>query len=116
MKRYVEQLKEKPVHVRRNVALGLSGAVTGLVALLWMATMAATGAFSLSPSPGTVASDPGAAQFSETDSNFSELLGAVGESFGGASAEPELTIVDGNTTSTLTPPPSNATDATVIPF
>lgn len=116
MKQYVEQLKEKPVHVRRNVALGLSGIVTGLVAVVWLTTMVSTGAFALSsPSNALVGSD-GTHGFSNTQSNFSELLGAVGGSFGATSTKPELTIVDGNMTSTLTPSSQNNTGATVIPF
>lgn len=115
MKQYVEQLKGKPVHVRRNVALGVSAAVTGLVAVIWVATMASTGAFALS-SQGTIPGNENATEFSDTRSNFSELLGAVDQSFYATSTEPALTIVDGNTTSTLTPSPAHSSEATVIPF
>lgn len=117
MKQYVQNLKAKPEHVRKRIAVGASGAVTAVIALAWFGTLAATGAFSLSN--GVVAdAEPASVAFTNTNvqSNWSQLLGAVG-AVTGASSTPELTIVEGETSSTFTrtetaPSPS----ATVIPF
>ena len=118
MRRHLENLKEKPEHVRHRVALGVSAGVTGLVAVVWLGAHVATGTFALS-SPQAAPEDRAAATgFADARGEFSQLMGAVGGTLGASSNEPALTIVDGNTTSTLTPPPStqNQTDATVIPF
>lgn len=121
MRRHIENLKEQPEHIRRRVAIGVSAGVTGLVAVVWFAAHAAMGTFALSspPPPGTMPEDDAAnAELADAKTNFSQLTGAVGSAFGGGGAsEPELTIVDGNTTSTIRPAENhNQTDATVIPF
>ena len=117
MKRHIDSLKRKPEHIRHRVAMGTAAAITGLVAVVWLVSHAASGTFALS-SPSQLAGEDNATDFADTRTNFSDLVGAVGESLGATSTEPELTIVDGNTTSTITPPPAsgNNTDATAIPF
>lgn len=113
MRRYIEQLKEKPEHIRHRYAIGTAAGITGLVAVAWVVAHAATGTFALNPTPP----EDGAASMPEpSSSSFSELLGAAGASFGGASSEPNVTVVDGETTSTIAPAPAAQTDATVIPF
>lgn len=114
MRRHIENLKEKPEHVRHRVAIGVSAGVTGLVAVLWLAAHVATGTFALSSPQATPT-----AEVTDARGEFSDLVGAVGESLGGSpSSEPELTIVDGNTTSTIAPEADNQnqTDQEVIPF
>lgn len=113
--RHITTLKGKPGHVRERVALLSAASVTGLVAVIWLASLAGSGALALN-SPSDLASDEAAAGFADTKSNFSQLVGAVG-ALNGAPSEPSLTIVDGETTSTVgTPPPQPPSDATVIPF
>jgi len=115
MRRHIENLKKKPEHVRHRMAIGLSAGVTGLVAFLWLAAHVATGTFALS-SPQAAPPE----QVADARGEFSELVGAVGETLGAKpSSEPELTIVDGNTTSTIAPVEpdnQNRTDREVIPF
>jgi hypothetical protein len=114
MRGHIENLKQRPEHVRHRVAIGVSAGVTGLVAVFWLTAHIATGTFALS-SPQ--AAPP--AEMANARGEFSELVGAVGETLGATPAsEPELTIVDGNTTSTITPGPENQnqTSDKVIPF
>lgn len=119
---FLDKMREKPEHVRKQVAVGASGVVTGLVALVWFGTLAATGAFTLAPA-GEVAQEPQAAPVAFTNtnvrSNFQELLGAVGAATGATpSEEPGVTVIDGNTSSTFREdtPVQTSPSATVIPF
>ena len=115
--RHLNQVKAKPEHVRHRIAIGTSAAVTGLVAVFWLVGHATSGTFALSDSPGTRVTEEVAAEFGDSKTQLSDLMGAVGNSFGATSTDPELTIVDGQTSSTITPPPQGQpSDATVIPF
>ena len=116
MRRHLETLKQKPEHVRHRMALGTAAGITGLVGIIWITTLAASGSFALSaPNAGTGDSD-----IAEARSSFNELVGAVGAVGQGSGSvgrnDPELTIIDGQTTSTIAPSRQNPTDATVIPF
>jgi hypothetical protein len=124
MRRHLDNLKARPEHVRRRVAIGASAGVTGLIAVIWLAAHAATGTFALS-TPGSRTTAGGApdeasapSEVTNARGEFSQLLGAVGESFGATSTKPGLSIVDGDTTSTIRPANSqqDQSDATSIPF
>ncbi|HEY0010431.1 MAG TPA: hypothetical protein VGB97_00765 [Candidatus Paceibacterota bacterium] len=114
--KHLNQLKEKPEHVRHNVALGASVGVTAIVAVIWAVSHAASGTFALTSPNASDSEEP--STFADTQGNFKDLLGAVSEGFGATSTNSELTIVDGNTTSTIQPGTAavSASDATVIPF
>jgi hypothetical protein len=115
--RHVNALKEKPEHVRRRVAVGAAGALTGLIAVIWLTAHVTGGSFALDQrEPEAADTTPGIA--GDGREGFSALLGAVGSSFGATSSQPGLTIVDGNTSTTLAPPSptQNQTDETVISF
>lgn len=117
MKEYVAKLKSKPEHVRKRIAVGASGAVTAVIALAWFGTLAATGAFSLST--GVVAeaeSAPVALTNTNIQSNWSQLMGAVGAATGASSSTPDLTIVEGRSSTTFEREQPAPTSATVIPF
>lgn len=120
MKELIQRMKAKPEHVRKRIAFGTSVGVTGLIAFMWVGTMATTGAFALNnKADGTAAAQPEAAPIALTGtnvkSNFSELMGAVGAVASGSSTKPALTIIDGNTSSSLDAKTTNPS-ATVIPF
>lgn len=112
----VHTLRQKPLHVRQNIALGVSGGLTLVVALGWFAANAAAGTFSLAPT--SLASDSGteARQAVAASGNgFTQLLGAAGAAFGATSSPAQITVVDTKTSSTLDhqePSP----EATVIHF
>ncbi len=114
---HIENLRAKPEHVRRRIALGASGGITGIVVVVWAVALATSGSFALTS--GTLASGEPAPNiknaFSETGSSFSNLLGAAGAALGATSTPPSLNIVETNTSSTLDTGAAD-TNATVIPF
>lgn len=113
MRDTIERLRAKPEHVRKQIALGISSGVTGVVALGWIAAVVATGPFTLSaPTSETLANAGTPIESSRTA--FSELLGAVGAATA-TSSEPELVIVETHSSSTVDPEPT-VDNRTVIPF
>ena len=90
MKDYVAKLKAKPEHVRKRIALGTSAGVTALIGVVWLTTMATSGAFAFGNSSQTAAvadsqdqsQDSNSANMALTNTNvktnFSQLMGAVG--------------------------------------
>ncbi len=119
MKDFITRLKQKPEPVRQRIAVATSAGVTGLIAVVWAGTMAASGTFALgTPEAGSAASEPDAFALSGTnvESNFSQLMGAVGAATGATSSEPSLTIIDGQTSSSFDTAPAVNPSATVIPF
>lgn len=107
----VHTLRQKPRHVRENIALGIAGGVTFVVALGWLVAFSANGtlAFSSDNAPDVKEA------VDSSKSNFSDLLGAAGAAFGASSTPAEVTIVETNVRSTLDEP-TVPEDATVIHF
>ncbi len=113
---YVEQLKAKPEHIRRRIALGSSLGITGVVALFWVVALGASGTLALSAPADTGASNGLAEAAGETSSRFGNLLGAVGAASSYTQGgEPALTIVDGSASSTIEAETA-PDERTVIPF
>jgi hypothetical protein len=96
---HLERIRQKPHHVRRQIAFGTALGITLIVTIGWLGAKAGAGTFALN-SPATDAFDTKQA-FSETKSNFSELLGAAGAAGGATSSAPSIVVVDGETRSTL---------------
>lgn len=119
MKDFIANLRQKPEHVRKRIAVGTSVGVTGFVGLVWITAMTATGAFALQNSNTETPNTPSeefALSGTNVQSNFSELMGAVGAATGATSSDPELKIVDGDTSSSFAKEPAPNQSATVIPF
>ena len=106
---YIESLKLKPGHIRERIALGTAAGVTAIVAVGWVTVVASSGSFALAPSDNTndAASDIGAA-FTNTQSGFNSLLGAVGAMGGN---EQSGIMVETESSTTL-----DKGNPTVIPF
>jgi hypothetical protein len=113
----VHTLRQKPQHVRENIAIGVSGGITLLVALGWFAATASNGTLSLAPSATFAdARAPGVQEaVSSSKDNFSQLLGAAGAAMGASSSPATITVVDTRVHSTLDEQ-QVAADATVIHF
>jgi hypothetical protein len=118
MQEFIATLRKKPEHIRKRIALGSSAGITALAALIWGLTLSTNGTFALSSQPAAVSGNDDAYVLSGTSvkSNFSQLVGAVGAVTGATTSEPDLKIIDGNTTSTFDQATSTNTDATVISF
>ncbi len=109
MRDYLEHLKRKPEHVRRQVALGVSGGAAALVFVGWAAMLSASGALTLNDVPA--------------DNSFAQDAQKTGAGLAGAAAafssvlsdEPTVTAVDADASSTLDDSQDTG-EATVIPF
>ena len=115
LSRHIETLRAKPEHVRERITFFTSAGVTGLVALVWVTTLATTGTFSLAPASDTLATETEAVRASQN--TFSQLVGAVGAVVGATSSPAELRIIDAGSSSSLDEREvANTSNATVIPF
>jgi hypothetical protein len=113
---HLERLRAKPHHVRRQIALGSSLAITGLVAIGWMGALVSTPKLAITS--GTESNVNFQEALTDTGSNFSELLGAAGAAFGASTSPAKISVVDTKTSSTMETPRDNHNDTkeTVIPF
>lgn len=117
LQQHLETLRQKPHHVRHQIAYGVAGGVTALVALVWVTTMATSGSFALKSNEG--APDAGSEvtkALATSKTTFTELMGAAGAAFGATSTDPAISVVEIQTTSTFDTKIENDTDKTVIPF
>lgn len=114
---HIERLKEKPSHIRERIAFGVSGGITGLVAIGWLVAMSSSGSFSLATKSVANAVTPSAEvtqSVSQSTSNLNSLMGAAAASFGVGGEDATVKVVETKTTSTLETADTNS--ATAIPF
>jgi len=121
IKEIVAGLREKPEHVRQNMAFGVAAGTTLVVAIAWVGVMAVTGSFSLVPAGNQQiaqsGTDAAASQAAPTPSSLSQLMASAGAAFTGATttAPAHINIVDSNPTTTQDQAGTPA-NATVIHF
>ncbi len=106
---YLETLKVKPGHIRERIAFGTAAGVTAVVAVGWVAVVASSGTFALSPIDPAVQQEVGSA-FADTRSNFDSLLGAVGAAQSGQDSASGIVVETQSSTT------ADAAQPTVIPF
>ena len=116
---FIERLRAKPEHVRRRIAIGASGSITALAALIWVTAFTSSNAFALNtpaaPADMVASGKEIQGSFGEASNGFSNLLGAVGGS-ASPSNEPVLIIVEEKSTSTFEQRQAPVEERTVIPF
>lgn len=118
----IANLKQKPEHVRKRIALGMSVGVTAFIAIIWGGVLVGSGALALgnakTATPTEAAKkDSFALSGTNVQSNFSQLLGAVGAATNSTTSKPALTIIDGKTTSSFSDTAHTPNQsATNIPF
>ncbi len=113
---HIHRLRQQPSHVRERVAFGISGGITGVVALGWLVAMSSSGAFSLTAKTVAESVAPPAEvkqTFSEGTKGFNSLLGAAGATLTGSDPSAAVQVIETRSSSTLD---ASTTDATVIPF
>lgn len=108
MNDFIERLRAKPEHVRKSIALGTAGSVTGLVALVWAVSFSSSGTFAFTPDP--VGERTVSSAFAEASGP--SLLGAVGALI--SKEEGEVEVVGTRASSTVSAP--RPEERTVIPF
>lgn len=113
----VHELRQKPEHVRQNMAFGIAAGTTLVVALGWFGAMSITGSFSLAPT-SPVADAGASAPTPAKNTSLTDLMAAAGAAIGATAttAPASITIVDANATSSKTSDQSVPQDATVIHF
>lgn len=108
MRDFVERLRTKPIHTRKQLAFGASVGITGMVALMWGAAFTSSGALSRTD----VGEEPAiVAAFSEE--HGSSLMGAIG-ALTSQKSEASLTVVETNASSTVEEEETD--NRTSIPF
>jgi hypothetical protein len=117
---HIERLREKPEHVRHQIAMGAAFGITGLVALGWMTAMATSGTLALVPDTVAVQGEGSGESLSEAiaepASALTNLMGAAGAAFGATSTEAALSIIESETRTSSTLDAKAPSDKTVIPF
>lgn len=108
---HIEHVKTKPHHVRKRVAFGVAGGVTGLIGLVWLAGSLSFGLFAIKDH--NFAESTGAVPVITTSNapDTSKLAGAA-SAFTTGSQTAHIEIVD--TTPSVTP--NKKAEQTVIPF
>lgn len=108
MRDFIEHLRAKPDHVRKQIALSASASITGVVALMWGTAFISSGALSRTNVP----EEPGiVAAFSEE--HGASLMGAIG-ALTSSKDSGELMVVGTNASSTVSGETKD--ERTVIPF
>lgn len=98
MQEKLQTIKDKPQHVRENIALAISGGITLIVFLGWGVSLANSHTFAISsPVPTSPELTSPLAKADETKKSVSNLVGAVGALSSGSSTEPKIQIVDSPT-------------------
>ena len=72
---HIDRVRERPHHVRRRIAFGTAGVAAGAVALVWLGTSLATGAFQIQGSDFAQAT--GAEPADTTSGNGSDTSGVA---------------------------------------
>lgn len=108
---YLEDLKAKPHHVRKQVAFAAASAGTGLIAFVWFLGSLSSGAFALK---GTTNTAPAAAVVAaSSDTGSADGLAGASAAIGSQSGPARIQIIDAATSSTLR---SKQASQTTIPF
>src|SRR4051812_40526397 len=122
MKKYVHHLKQKPENVRKRIAFGATIGATALIAIVWMVTLASSGALAIGTGKSLIADSATPTLQNNNVPTFkqsvTQLLGAAGAAQGSnASNTPALTIVDKQQNNASLPQPvPNSNNATRLTF
>ena len=85
---HLENVRQKPEPVRKQLALGIAVALTGVIALFWLSVSLATGAFAINSTE--LGKTPALAEKPASVTAFSSFLGAAGAACGGVSGDDRL--------------------------
>lgn len=110
--KHVENLKSKPHHIRKKAAFSVAGGITGLVALVWLSTSLATGAFAIQGSSFAESTGQNVG-VEQVYPDGSQVAGAAA-AFPEDSKEPRIQIV--NVAATSSPATPVQTNETIITF
>lgn len=108
---YIEQLRERPHHERKRIAVGTSLGISIFIAIVWLGISLSTGAFQVQGTSFAAATGEASATIvaGENTSNSANLAGAAAATAGYSSA-PSIQVVDSPSA------PAAQPEKTVIPF
>jgi len=109
---HVDHLKTKPHHVRKKVAFGIAGGVTGLVTVLWLGVSLSTNAFAIQGSSFAESTAQGPKVQTVTENPGQNLAGAAAAVQKDTSGPARIEIVNIAATST----PAVHAEQTTISF
>jgi len=111
--RHIEAVRQKPEHVRKQIALGIAVLLTAIIALIWLAVSVATGTFALTPPSGNTSGSLA----TPSASGSSSLVGAAGASLTGSSGPARIEVVGVTQSAPLgTRGSAEQPEPTVLPF
>lgn len=108
---HIETVRQQPIHVRKQVAFGSAGAVTAVIALVWVVGSLTTGAFAIQGS-SFAESVGGGRVIATTSPQDNKNLAGAAAAFSSGSSEPARIEIVTAPASTTAP----QVDATVLPF
>ena len=109
---YIEHLKGKPHHVRKQITFSVATGGAALIGLLWFGVSLSSGAYAIKGSNFAQATGAESATVTTTD-NTSQLAGAAAAVGTNTAQAAHIEIIDAATTSTAA---SHQSEQTVIPF
>ena len=110
---HINRVKEKPHHVRRQVAFMAAAGATAFVAFAWLATSVTSGIFAIKASNFALSSGAESPAVSTSASDGSgQLAGAAAALDQAVAAPAHIEIIDANPATTT----AAQSDQTVIPF
>lgn len=112
--KHIEAIREKPEHIRKQVALGTAGALTAFIAFVWLTSGIATGAFAINIKPKL--DEPQLAVAPASSGTFGSLVGAVSAAFGGERTGASRVEVVGAKEASVQNQKKVEAEPTILPF
>ena len=109
---HIEHIKDKPHHIRKNIAFATAAGATALIAFVWLAASVSTGVFALKPTSFADIANQKEAVEVVGPGNGSENLAGAAAALGPKDTPPRIQIVD-TASSTR---PGKKPEQTTIPF
>ncbi|MDO8623881.1 MAG: hypothetical protein Q7R54_00820 [bacterium] len=110
---HIERIREKPEHIRKQVALGIAVILTAIIALVWLGASLATGTFALRGS-SFAENTSEATPVATKSGGFMSLLGAAGAALTGSQGSPHIEVVGESKGESKVEATKN--EPTVLPF
>ncbi len=108
---HIEQIKGKPHHVRKRIAIGTAAAGSGFIALIWLIGSFATNAFAIQGSSFAMSTGQAPVATTSASGTSGEGLAGAAAALKDAQAPAHIDIVD-----TSVAPTQKAPEQTTIPF
>ncbi len=110
---HIENARSKPHHIRKQLAFGIAGGVSGLIALIWIVGSFATNSFAIQGSNFADSTGQGSAAVVKDSTNTaSSGFAGVASAVPGASEPARIEVIDTSAPTTT----QDTSEQTTIPF